>query len=221
MTELTAMTVRIKRRVGVVASVAAACAALGAVLSALPLQAAQMTGSETAGRSEGVVVNAIGGWEVSEFGVRDAQGVIGERIVDWRGPSGGEYPDTAATPVTAVEVSIADQRVYLKSGADTIYTMLASTGVDGSTPTGDFTILTRGEHFYNAEEGQGADWWVAFIGTTYLFHTVPTTQAQGDYIESEALKLGEPASHGCVRLSVSDAKWLYDHVGEGTPVSIR
>ena len=33
--------------------------------------------------------------------------------------------------------------------------------------------------------------------------------------------LGSRASHGCVRLSVADAKWIYDNVGAGTVVSIR
>ena len=33
--------------------------------------------------------------------------------------------------------------------------------------------------------------------------------------------LGQRASHGCIRLLVSDAKWIYDNVGKGTVVTIR
>ena len=33
--------------------------------------------------------------------------------------------------------------------------------------------------------------------------------------------LGQPASHGCVRLCVRDAKWIYDNIGKGTVVTIR
>jgi murein L,D-transpeptidase YcbB/YkuD len=33
-------------------------------------------------------------------------------------------------------------------------------------------------------------------------------------------KLGQRASHGCIRLAVWDAKWIYDNVGAGTVVSI-
>ena len=53
----------------------------------------------------------------------------------------------------------------------------------------------------------------------YLFHSVPV-DAEGNVIEEEAKKLGCPASHGCVRLSFPDAKWLYDHVPDGAWVVI-
>ena len=32
--------------------------------------------------------------------------------------------------------------------------------------------------------------------------------------------LGSRASHGCIRLTVADAKWIYDNCGEGTVVHI-
>ena len=64
----------------------------------------------------------------------------------------------------------------------------------------------------------GANWWVSFYGD-YLFHTVPT-DSDGNYIVSEAEKLGRPASHGCLRLTVSDAKWIYDNIPDGTTVVI-
>ncbi|MCG0277681.1 MAG: L,D-transpeptidase [Thermanaeromonas sp.] len=40
-------------------------------------------------------------------------------------------------------------------------------------------------------------------------------------IPEEAAKLGTPASHGCVRLEVDNAKWIYDYIPPGTPVYIH
>lgn len=138
--------------------------------------------------------------------------------VDWKGPT-GKQPDLSQYSDLSVEVSLAKQPVYVKSGGQTIYTMIASTGVDDATPHGSYTIDTRGEHFYNAEEGMGADYWVQFYGS-YLFHSVPTGEAFGDYLPEEGAKLGQPASHGCVRLAVADAQWFYDQVPDGTLVTI-
>lgn len=138
--------------------------------------------------------------------------------VDWKGPT-GKQPDLSQYSDLSVEVSLAKQRVYVKSGGQTIYTMIASTGVDDATPHGSYTIDTRGEHFYNAEEGMGADYWVQFYGS-YLFHSVPTGEAFGDYLPEEGAKLGQPASYGCVRLTVADAQWFYDQVPDGTLVTI-
>ena len=55
-----------------------------------------------------------------------------------------------------------------------------------------------------------------------LFHSVPYyTSGQKDSLEyDEFNKLGTTASAGCVRLSVIDAKWVYDNCGKGTVVTI-
>ncbi len=55
-----------------------------------------------------------------------------------------------------------------------------------------------------------------------LFHSVyyyefnnPASLATAEYN-----KLGKAASHGCIRLTVADAKWIYDNCPSGTPVEI-
>lgn len=142
-----------------------------------------------------------------------------EQRARWTNPTGGVQPDLAQYPAISVDVSIPEQKVYVKSNGQSIYTMTASTGMDDATPRGTYTVGARGTHFYNASEGMGADYWVRFYGP-YLFHSVPTGQNFGEYLEDEGAKLGRPASHGCVRLSIADAKWLYDQLPEGTPVTI-
>lgn len=150
----------------------------------------------------------------------DATSAATAQAIDWQGASGGAYPDMSQydSDDLSVQVSIADQRVYIKNGDDTIYTMICSSGMDGTTPTGTYYIQSRGESFYNPNEQLGANYWVSFYGD-YLFHTVPT-DINGEYIVSEAEKLGRPASHGCLRLTVSDAQWFYANIPDGTRVDI-
>ena len=52
-----------------------------------------------------------------------------------------------------------------------------------------------------------------------LFHSVPYTAASNDALEYwEYDKLGQTASEGCVRLTVQDAKWIYNNCPSGTMV---
>ncbi len=134
------------------------------------------------------------------------------------------YPSVSKHPNMWILVSKKKQRTYLVDNGKILYTMLCSTGTtgDNATPTGTYHIQAeKGTFFYNQSSGEGAKYWVSWKDHgTYLFHTVPTDE-NGNYITSEAKKLGKKASsHGCVRLSVADAKWLYNNVTTGTKVVI-
>lgn len=138
----------------------------------------------------------------------------------WRQASGGTHIDLSKVRNLHIRVSIADQKVYVMSSNDVVYTMICSTGMSDSTPRGEFTVQNRGEDFFNESENMGANYWVSWANYgEYLFHSVPTDRA-GRYIVPEAEKLGRPASHGCVRLTVADARWLYEQLPSGTHVTI-
>ena len=144
--------------------------------------------------------------------------------VDWLKPSQQvDYPDPAAHPGLSLEVSLQDQRVYVRDGSELLYTMYASTGMDDSTPRGSFRIQAeRGDHFYNPGEGMGARYYTSFLNHgVFLFHSVPT-DSKGGYIKEEADMLGiRPGSHGCIRLTVPDARWIMQSVPTGTPVLVK
>ena len=144
--------------------------------------------------------------------------------VDWLKPSQQvDYPDPAAHPGLSLEVSLQDQRVYVRDGSQLLYTMYASTGMDDSTPRGSFPIQSeRGDHFYNPGEGMGARYYTSFLNHgVFLFHSVPT-DSKGGYIKEEADMLGiRPGSHGCIRLTVPDARWIMQSVPTGTPVLVK
>lgn len=137
----------------------------------------------------------------------------------WMNPTGTQ-PNLADYTNLSIRVSLAEQQVHIMSNGQDIYVMRASTGLNDATPRGQYVINgLRGDSFYNPSEGMGARYWVGFIGGVYLFHSVPT-DVNGNWIASEGDKLGQPASHGCVRLSVADAAWFYQQIPNGTPIDI-
>ncbi len=138
--------------------------------------------------------------------------------------STGKYPSLADISNLNILVDTKNQRVYLLDNDKKITSFIVSTGIldgDSNTPLGDYVIENeRGDNFYTPRFGEGANYWVSFKDHgVYLFHSVPTDK-DGNYIESEAQKLGKPASHGCIRMSVPDSKWFYENIPTGTPVKV-
>lgn len=134
------------------------------------------------------------------------------------------YPEVAKYPHLWILVSKKQQRVYLVNRGKVLYTMYASTGSGqaNNTPTGTYHIQAeRGLSFFNAKSGEGARYWISWKNHgEYLFHSVPINR-QGRYIVNEAQGLGKTAnSHGCIRLSVPDAKWMYQNIKQETKVVI-
>lgn len=147
----------------------------------------------------------------------------GRSKLDWQAPSQAKpYPDLQRYPHAWFDVSLKRQRLYIKNGQRTLYTMIISSGKNATTPRGTFAIQAeRGASFYNERLQEGANYWTSFLDHgVYLFHTVPT-KADGSYNVSEAKRLGRPASHGCVRLTVADAKWLNESAPTGMKVVIH
>lgn len=94
--------------------------------------------------------------------------------------------------------------------------MVCSTGV--ATPTsGVYKMSDRGE--WGMMVGNvWAQYYVRICGSI-LFHSVPYTIKDNGCLEYwEYDKLGTTASAGCVRLTVQDAKWIYDNCIPGTEV---
>ena len=90
-----------------------------------------------------------------------------------------------------------------------------TTGAAG-TPTvkGYFTVQSKGLAF-----GSGYTCWyyTQFYGN-YLFHSILYNPGSKTSIQDG--RLGINASHGCVRLSLANAKWIYDNIPRGTKVYV-
>lgn len=88
-----------------------------------------------------------------------------------------------------------------------------------ATPTGAFSL---GEKLrWHLLDGPSYGQYCTRITGSILFHSVwyySQNKADQSYIQYN--KLGTTASHGCVRLTVADAKWIYDNCPSGTKVTI-
>ena len=59
-----------------------------------------------------------------------------------------------------------------------------------------------------------------YIEGDILFHSVLYNEKGGAVTQSSVNNLGRKASHGCVRLSVEDAKWIYNNCPVNTKVVV-
>ncbi|KRK39391.1 L,D-transpeptidase [Levilactobacillus parabrevis] len=163
----------------------------------------------------GLTVGITASTTTTQTATASAKTTKAAKTPSWKQPSEKKaYPNLKKHKKAFIKVSIAKQRVYIMaSKKKVLYTMICSTGKKSSpTPKGTFHIQNRGTHFYNASSKEGANYWTSFkYWGTYLFHSVPVN-AHGKYVVNEAKKLGKRASHGCVRLRVADAHWIYSHV---------
>ena len=115
--------------------------------------------------------------------------------------------------------------VYAKDGSKgyiiPVKSMICSVGTtEHETPTG--TFYTKSKWRWQILMGPTWGQWVTQIYGGVYFHSVYYTKANNNNsLKTGAYNnLGKKASHGCVRLTCKDAKWLYDNCSSGTKVVI-
>lgn len=102
---------------------------------------------------------------------------------------------------------------------DCVKVMLCSVG--SATPkSGTYSLKKYGGWEWKGLQGDVFGQYATQITGNILFHSVPYTK-RGDNSSLEYWeydKLGTPASLGCIRLTVKNAKWIYDNCASGTKV---
>ncbi len=89
------------------------------------------------------------------------------------------------------------------------------------TPKGIWKIGAH-ERFgeFTAFGGTYAQYWTQIVGGVY-FHSIMYSKRDVNTLQSGAFRrLGSRGSHGCVRLYVEDAKWLYYYACPGTTIKV-
>ena len=128
--------------------------------------------------------------------------------------------------IASVVVELDSQTVFVYSRSRRLITSIpVSTGLFDSTPTGSFRVFSKSEQsYYTPAPWERMRWMVRFTkgreGGNIGFHGIPyrvTSSGEVPFLTP----VGEaPSSHGCVRMRVPDAKWLFDNIDLGTPVRV-
>jgi hypothetical protein len=126
----------------------------------------------------------------------------------------------------AVVILRGSNRLRLFAGAKLVRSFGVATGQAAfPTPTGSFEIVTmqRNPWWYPPPSDWAADSDPVPpgpgnpLGTRWMGISAPYVGIHGT---PDAASIGYSASHGCIRMRISDAEWLFQHVKVGTPVFI-
>lgn len=113
--------------------------------------------------------------------------------------------------------------VYAKDGNNgyiiPVKSFICSTGAAGATPLG--TYQTPNKYRWHELMGPVYGQWCTRIVNGVLFHSVYYSTYNNTTLSVSAYnQLGSSVSHGCVRLTAGDAKWIYDNCALGTTVIV-
>ena len=161
-------------------------------------------------------------------------GVVGEET--WTTLFSDQAVPASATPVPpkppeySLEVDVVNQvtKVYKRdeNGDFTVLDrcFLCSTGTKAFPSTlGTFTLTERRALWASFPKwGNGtAQYWTQ-INESIAFHSVIYEDYDATKLNTSSFrKLGSRASHGCIRLTLPDARWIYNNCGPGTQVWIH
>lgn len=136
-------------------------------------------------------------------------------------------PDVASADFdSAIVIMRGSNRLLLWNEAKLLRTFQVATGrAEYPTPLGAYDIVTKQEN----------PWWYPPpspwatdskpvppgpgnpLGTRWMGLSAPYVGIHGT---PDAASIGYSASHGCIRMRIPDAEWLFAHVDVGTPVFI-
>lgn len=118
-----------------------------------------------------------------------------------------------------IDINLAAQVLSIFENGALIDSFMISTGKRGmETPKGSYQIRNKAPRVWSKAYGLYMPLWMAVDSDgKFGIHELP--EWPGGYKEG-ANHLGIPVSHGCIRLGVGSAKFVYDWTAIGTPVVI-
>jgi hypothetical protein len=120
-----------------------------------------------------------------------------------------------------VDISIDDQTMTVIENYHVINKFAVSTGKwDMPTPIGTFYVQNHILDAYSQPYDLYMPYWMG-IGAGYGIHGLPYWKYSWGNVYEGVDHLGIRVSHGCIRLSVANAEWLYSWAPNGTTVIIH
>jgi len=135
-------------------------------------------------------------------------------------------PQRGRAAIGFARIILDEQRAYIfNNRRRLIATLPVSTGTDDQTPVGTFKVYSKSaQTYFSPDPSERMRWMTRFTkgreGAAIGFHGVPFRVTKSGEVPIFT-PLGEyPVSHGCIRVRVADAKWIYDNMNLGTTVSV-
>ena len=163
------------------------------------------------------VVGSIRSIEKEKIDVEEIQNLVEKALVD------ESYKDIANAYSSSSPYIIMVNRNTHKVGIfqgwsgnwTPVYYWDCTTGAP-NTPTvsGVFRVGSKGYYF---DSGSARCYWYTQFYGNYLFHSVLYSKYTGALQDG---RLGMSLSHGCVRLDINNAKWIYENIPSGTTVVV-
>ena len=135
-------------------------------------------------------------------------------------------PQRGVASIGFARVVLDEQRVYVYNHRKRlIATLPASTGVKDQTPVGTFKVFSQSaQAVYSPSPNERMRWMTRFTkgreGGNIGFHGIPYKVTKSGEIPFPTPLGIAPSSHGCIRMRVADAKWLFHNMDIGTVVSV-
>jgi lipoprotein-anchoring transpeptidase ErfK/SrfK len=135
-------------------------------------------------------------------------------------------PQRKRVNIAFARVVLDEQRAYFyNKNRRLIATLPVSTGVDDQTPVGVFKVFSKSaQTFYTPNPRERMRFMTRFTvgreGGNIGFHGIPYTVTKSGEVPFYTPLGIAPSSHGCIRMRVADAKWVFQNMPLGATVSV-
>jgi lipoprotein-anchoring transpeptidase ErfK/SrfK len=123
-------------------------------------------------------------------------------------------------------IVLSEQRAYFYTASRRlIATLPVSTGADDQTPVGTFKVFSKSaQTFYTPNPKERMRFMTRFTkgreGGNIGFHGIPYKVTKNGEVPFYTPLGVAPVSHGCIRMRVIDAKWVFENMKIGAVVTV-